>query len=65
MARSMTSVARCGWPIGMRTRTNIPGDSSRGSGRPDLSPGGDGGTGLSNLPRKVMLPVVELTWGLT
>ena len=29
MARSMTSSAGCGWPMGRRTRTNIPGENSR------------------------------------
>ena len=52
----MTSSAGCGWPIGRRIRTNIPGDSSRMP---------VGGLGLGKTPRTEMLPVVGLTWLLT
>ena len=56
IARSITSSAGCGWPIGRRIRTNIPGDSSR-------TP--LGGLGLAKTPRTEMLPVVGFTWLLT
>lgn len=56
IARSITSNAGCGLPIGSRTRTNIPGENSR----IPLA-----GIGLSITPRTVMLPVPELTRLLT
>src|SRR5262249_25575924 len=56
IARSMTSSAGRGWPIGIRTRTNIPGESSR-------TP--PSGLGLGKTPRKAMLPVAGVAWVVT
>ena len=49
---SLTSKAGCGAPRGSRTRTNIPGLSSR---LPTVLPG------FSKTPRRVMVPVDGLT----
>ena len=52
MARSITRTDRWGSPSGIRTRTNMPGESSQAP---------CSGLGLAKMPRTEMLPVVELT----